>query len=371
MEASLITRSFIKPANRHLINTIILSKQQQPFTISRHTTLSTTSLFNPPSFQSIYTTPVSLNHVASIISDQNDTSFIWKFASNGEDKKPVVTVVVLGWLGSKQAHLRRYAEMYSMFGVNVVTCAVSVEGTIGFDLGRTLESRVVALCDEIVEWAEGKEDDGRERLLMFHTFSNTGWLGYGYILNILQGRDELREKIIGCVVDSGGDPELNPKVWATGFTKAILTKKQNSAVNISEAREVQNGTKFVNIEEKEPSFTEVLLMTIFKMFFTLFLLIPDVKTRVIKVTTTLSWNQPNHPQLYLYSTIDQVVPFQKIELFVEHQKKQGRKVTTFNFKSSSHLDHHRRFPYIYRSLIQDFMKECLAAKDKQLCNLVR
>nr|GEW43742.1 hypothetical protein [Tanacetum cinerariifolium] len=212
MEASLITRSFIKPANRHLINTILLAKQQQPFTISRHTTLSTTSLFNPPSFHSIYTTPVSLNHVASIISDQNDTSFVWKFASNGEDRKPVVTVVVLGWLGSKQAHLRRCAEMYSMFGVNVITCAVSVEGTIGFDLGRTLESRVEALCDEIVEWAEGKEDDGRERLLMFHTFSNTGWLGYGYILNILQGRDELREKIIGCVVDSGGDPELNPKV---------------------------------------------------------------------------------------------------------------------------------------------------------------
>ena len=68
--------------------------------------------------------------------------------------------------------------MYSMLGVNVVTCAVSVEGIIGFDLGRTVEKRVEELCDDIVEWVEGKEDDGRERLLMFHTFSNTGWLGY-------------------------------------------------------------------------------------------------------------------------------------------------------------------------------------------------
>ncbi|GKC16886.1 hypothetical protein Tco_1013668 [Tanacetum coccineum] len=35
---------------------------------------------------------------------------------------------------------------------------------------------------------------------------------YGSILNILQGRNELLEKIIGCVVDSGGVPELDLKV---------------------------------------------------------------------------------------------------------------------------------------------------------------
>ncbi|GJX44685.1 hypothetical protein Tco_0261361 [Tanacetum coccineum] len=36
--------------------------------------------------------------------------------------------------------------------------------------------------------------------------------GYGSILNILQGRNELLEKIIGCVVDSGGVPKLDPKI---------------------------------------------------------------------------------------------------------------------------------------------------------------
>ncbi|GJV31373.1 hypothetical protein Tco_1391773 [Tanacetum coccineum] len=38
-------------------------------------------------------------------------------------------------------------------------------------------------------------------------------LEYGSILNILQGRNELLEKIIGCVVDSGVVPDLDPKVW--------------------------------------------------------------------------------------------------------------------------------------------------------------
>ncbi|GJV46911.1 alpha/beta hydrolases superfamily protein [Tanacetum coccineum] len=46
---------------------------------------------------------------------------------------------------------------------------------------------------------------------------------YGSILNILHGRNELLEKIIGCVVDSGGVPELDPKVsdiWGIMETEA-------------------------------------------------------------------------------------------------------------------------------------------------------
>ncbi|GKA34034.1 transmembrane protein 53 [Tanacetum coccineum] len=65
------------------------------------------------------------------------------------DKGPVV---VLGWLGSQQKHLR-----------------------------RKLERRVEELCQEVVEWVEKKEEDGRERVVMFHTSNNTGWLA-GYYL---------------------------------------------------------------------------------------------------------------------------------------------------------------------------------------------
>lgn len=44
-----------------------------------------------------------------------------------------------------------------------------------------------------------------------------GWMffctcRYGAILAHLQERPDLIKSIKGCVVDSGGDPELNPKV---------------------------------------------------------------------------------------------------------------------------------------------------------------
>ncbi|KAI3500049.1 hypothetical protein L1887_35864 [Cichorium endivia] len=408
MEAS-ISRSFIKFTNRHSINTIILSKRH-PLKLSRHpspthlsplchhTPLATLSLSNPNShsrypfpnwkpslstpspFQSNLNTPISTDHFARILSGHSDKSFEWRFAADGvngrelgfvsEDKRPVVTVVVLGWLGSKQKHLRRYAELYNMFGMDAVTLAAPVNDVLGLHWGRKLEARVAVLTDELVSLLEKKENDGRERFLIFHTFSNTGWLAYGSILNRLQGRQELLDKIKGCVVDSGGDPELDPKVWAAGFTTAIL-KKQNSAVNSSsEAMEVKNEAPKANVDEKE-AFIENFLLTLFEKFFAYILKLPDIKKRLTEVTSTLSENQPLHPQLYLYSTADKVIPFHKIELFAEYQKKLGKKVTTFDFKSSPHVDHFRTFPDKYRSLVQTFLKDCFALEGKQMYNLVK
>lgn len=37
---------------------------------------------------------------------------------------------------------------------------------------------------------------------------------YGAILDNLKDRQDLLEKIKGCVVDSGGDPDIDPKVCA-------------------------------------------------------------------------------------------------------------------------------------------------------------
>jgi hypothetical protein len=81
-------------------------------------------------------------------------------------------VVLLGWLGARQKHLRRYADLYRERGVGAVRFVVPVRELLGLDLGRRVERRVADLSDEIAAWC----DADRRRTLLFHTFSNTGWL---------------------------------------------------------------------------------------------------------------------------------------------------------------------------------------------------
>ncbi|KAK3012349.1 hypothetical protein RJ639_012993, partial [Escallonia herrerae] len=323
---------------------------------------------------------ISIQALAASQSSQSraplkDNSVHWHMAEDGihgsaakkiveGDRGPTVAVVLLGWLGSEPRHLRSYVRFYNKWGIHAITFAAPIKDVLSLNLGKRIRERASAFRLELASWILETEIDGRERFLLFHTFSNTGWLVYGSILDELQGRHDLLEKIIGCAVDSGGDREINPKVcsykfdnlkleeylevyidcfstgqlcvvgysslsvwqvWATAFTTALLEKRTTLASSSVEAGE---GMAASRVQEKKPLPVVFLLM-------------------LTNAISALSEKQPLCPQLYLYSTADKVISFQSVESFMEDQKKLGKKVESFNFGSSRHVDHYRTFGVVY------------------------
>ncbi|XP_047973024.1 transmembrane protein 53 [Salvia hispanica] len=314
--------------------------------------------FNPFPFSAPPNFSISADRL--LFGNQN-SSFRWNFAHGAtpiDQRNSIgashtdseVAVVILGWLGAKPKHLRRYVEMYNARGIHAVTFVASVMDVLSFDLGRKLEERVRSLADELAAWLS--DHGGRDRILIFHTFSNTGWLAYGAILDNLKDRQDLLEKIKGCVVDSGGDPDIDPKVWAAGFTTALL-KKSSSATYSS--------TETAQSNKSHPFCVETLMLGAFEKLFSFLLNLPDVNRRLRKIISILSTGQPPCPQLYLYSTGDKVIPFRRVETFIDEQRKNGKQhVFSFDFGSSPHVDHYRTFPDVYASQLDNFLKECLS-----------
>ncbi|KAM7258043.1 hypothetical protein ACFE04_013784 [Oxalis oulophora] len=360
--------------------TIITIKQlrRRPLTIASSSSLSSLSSSHKPNqypnftlFNSSSSSPFSKNHISPLFnftpkSHPNHIIFQWNnqslsYPNNNiihtpllSPKQPLIIVVLLGWLGSQNKHLKRYVEWYNSRQVDALTFVVQVN-ELWVDFGGRVEKRIHTLVDDLIVWASTKQDDdGRERNIVFHTFSNTGWLAYGAILESLQGRQDILDKIKGCVFDSGAGDPLNPKVWAAGFGAALLKKRSSSTYPTPEATE----TKQVKIVE-EPPMIESMLLSVLEKFFYVTLKVPDVKKRLEKIIFVLTNCQPC-PQLYLYSTADKVVPSQSINVFIESQKSLGKKVTSFNFGTSPHVDHYRTFPTTYSSQLHSFWRDCFS-----------
>jgi hypothetical protein len=185
-----------------------------------------------------------------------------------------------------------------------------------------------------------------------------GLCSYGALLESFVGRQELVEKIKGCIIDSGGADPLDTKIWAAGFTAAILKKRSSTVNSIKEDDAASNSLK------KEPLGIENLMLSSLEKLFPIFLDFPDVNKRLTKIIEKLYENHPPCPQLYLYSSGDKVVPSHSVEFRIQGQVKMGRNIHSFNFGTSPHVDHFRSFPDLYTSQLHNFLQECFTSKQQ-------
>ncbi|KAE8727118.1 4-phosphopantetheine adenylyltransferase isoform 1 [Hibiscus syriacus] len=264
----------------------------------------------------------------------------------------VTTVVLLGWLGATNKHLNKFVEWYNSRGIHAVTFLVELKDLLCLDPVSMLDRRIAELANGLATWGSEKEDDGRERCFIFHTFSNTGWLVYGSVIDRFQRREGLKEMIKGVIFDSGSADPLNPKVWAAGFAVAIL-KKLNNSKNGSE-----NGVTDSKPQKAEPEMIEAVVLASLEKFFKSLLNMPGVERKFRAVVNAALEHHPHCPQLYLYSTADKVVPYKSVEFCINEMSNKGIKVFSLNFGTSPHVDHYRNFPNLYSSELHSFLKEC-------------
>lgn len=278
---------------------------------------------------------------------------------HSEQKKPVVAVVLLGWLGAKQKHLKRYANWYNSRGIHAITFTVPMKDIVSYKPGGKADQNLDLLVTKLVHWMDERNKDSPEKYLIFHTFSNTGWLTYGVLLEKFLARDHsLVDNIKGCVVDSAPVAIPDPQVWASGFSAALLKKNSVATKGMLKGRASSGDlSEFEN--EPKTAVAETALLVMLEKFFKVFLKLPIVDRRLSDVLGLLSNQQPQCPQLYIYSTADRVIPAESVEAFIEKQKKAGHKVRACNFELSPHVDHFRNFPDLYTSQLSSFLEDCL------------
>ncbi|KAF7105500.1 hypothetical protein CFC21_106307 [Triticum aestivum] len=298
----------------------------------------------------------------AIPSSSSDALYRWHLpdprACSGSPDRSQTVVVLLGWLGSKQKHLKRYADWYTSRGFHAVTFTLPMSDIVSYNVGGKAEKNVEMLSEHLGDWV--REEDGKK--IVFHTFSNTGWLCYGVILENLQRQDPSAvEKIKGSIIDSAPVAVPDSQVWALGFSAAIM--KKHSVATKGTAPNTRSDVVVVESHKDiRPAATEAVLLSALEKFFDLVLNYPAVNRRLSGVMELLSSNQPNCPQLYIYSSADRVIPAKSVESFVERQRKAGCEVRSCDFVSSPHVDHYRSNPGLYTSQLTNFLEDCVLAR---------
>ncbi|KAM0851895.1 hypothetical protein ACQ4PT_052113 [Festuca glaucescens] len=301
---------------------------------------------------------------AAVPSLSTDALYRWHLPHPGacggsSDDRSQTVVVLLGWLGSKQKHLKRYAEWYTSRGFHAVTFTLPMSDIVSYNVRGKAEKNVEMLSEHLADWV--REEDGKK--IVFHTFSNTGWLCYGVILENLQRQDPSAvHKIKGSIVDSAPVAVPDSQVWALGFSAAIM-KKHSVATKGAVSNDTRSDVLVVESQgDIKPAATEAVLLSALEKFFDVVLNYPAINRRLSGVMEILSSNQPNCPQLYIYSSADRVIPAKSVESFVESQRKAGCEVRSCDFVSSPHVDHYRSNPGLYTSELTKFLEDCVLTR---------
>jgi hypothetical protein len=258
--------------------------------------------------------------------------------------------LLLGWLGSQKQHLDKYAEMYQ--GILNADVAILQPSLLQTAIPSLAHRGVFKFFDDTLAT---KQKDGP---VLVHCMSNAGWLAFGTILHLtsfasaegtspalndprLQSALAFKDRILnnrlrGIVIDSAPSYAL-PGIWARGTVAAALGKSAET------------------INEDLPS-TVAAVQHLAERY----LALPSISRHLRQTRAAWTSQLPlDVPQLYLYSTADNLIPFKQIESFIQGQQQRGVAISSHSWDDSGHCEHLRVHPEQYTRLVHSFVERCL------------
>ncbi|XP_053325931.1 transmembrane protein 53 [Spea bombifrons] len=247
----------------------------------------------------------------------------------GKHREPVV--IMLGWGGCKDQYLAKYSTIYHDQGCIVIRYTAAWKTVF-----ITESFGVSSLREEAKKLLELLFDYEIESCpLVFHVFSNGGFMLYRYIVELLHSNQHLRKlRVVGTIFDSApGNRNVRGSVKALD---AVLKPATNVVF------------RFLALA------AFALMVIVLRI-----LLYPLTRFFHENHYDAMKSDPSTWPQLYLYSRADAMISCLDVENMIALRRKKRLPTESFDFEKSEHVSHYRRYPQKYSDMCITFLNDCI------------
>ncbi|CAI9546265.1 unnamed protein product [Staurois parvus] len=255
-----------------------------------------------------------------------------------QQREPVV--ILLGWAGCKEKHLAKYSHFYRQQGCIVISHTAAWRTVFfaeSFGL-RHLREEAKKLLDLLFDY------EVEVNPVLFHVFSNGGFMLYRYITELLHSDAKMRAlQVVGAAFDSAPG---NRNVY--GSVQALNT--------------------ILRPRIGRPLRYLVLAAFAIMVFVLRIVLYPMTRFLHENHYDAMKRDPSLWPQLYLYSRADRIISYRDVETVVTARRQRRLPTDSVDFQKSEHVSHYRRYPERYSSACVTFLTDCInrAAKSSFL-----
>ncbi|KAM6457470.1 transmembrane protein 53 [Liasis olivaceus] len=246
------------------------------------------------------------------------------------DKINRPVVIMLGWAGCKDRYLEKYSAIYLQKGCVVIRYTapwrfVFFSESLGIKSLQNLAKKLLELLFDIKV---------QTKPLLFHVFSNGGFMLYRYIVELLHTQQQFQHlRVVGTIFDSApGRKNLRGGLRAL----SVVLASYNVCVKY------------------------FLLLSFAVLVVTLRIMLYPVTRFIHESHYEAMLNQPSKwPELYFYSKADSVILASDVENMVQARRQHQVLVKAVDFMHSDHVSHLRAYPISYATHCISFMHSCI------------